>query len=253
MDWPSVVSSGSAGPAAGGAARGGRRPRCFTLIELLVVIAIIAILASMLLPALGKARDKAGALSCLSTTKQLGLALTVYATDYDGWLPRAGWADAPAPRDRIWLGGNQFNWDNTLVNGGYVAAASIRACPTARKSCEYRTYAISPLLSCCYVAPGEVDASGWYADRPLHRVSRPADAVMVLDGPVNQVSIMGWWDVNYYWGHADIAPVGHQGSGNVDMGAFLATTFCDGHAESVRKTQMFNRMNNYFGLAVYGP
>ena len=62
------------------------RHTVFTLIELLVVIAIIAILASLLLPALNSARDKARSLSCLNNLKTLGIALNQYTLNYNDYL-----------------------------------------------------------------------------------------------------------------------------------------------------------------------
>lgn len=59
---------------------------CFTLIELLVVIAIIGILASLLLPALGKARDKAQVVVCLNNHRQMSLAFTIYAGDHNEFM-----------------------------------------------------------------------------------------------------------------------------------------------------------------------
>jgi prepilin-type N-terminal cleavage/methylation domain-containing protein/prepilin-type processing-associated H-X9-DG protein len=64
-----------------------QRKTGFTLIELLVVIAIIAILAAILFPVFAKARAKARAASCLSNTKQIGLAFAQYNSDYSGVMP----------------------------------------------------------------------------------------------------------------------------------------------------------------------
>jgi prepilin-type N-terminal cleavage/methylation domain-containing protein/prepilin-type processing-associated H-X9-DG protein len=71
----------------------------FTLIELLVVIAIIAILAAILFPVFAQAREQARTISCLSNMKQLGLAIKMYAQDYDEQFPN-GNDDKP------------YNWEN---------------------------------------------------------------------------------------------------------------------------------------------
>lgn len=126
------------------------RRTAFSLIELLVVIAIVGILASLLLPALGRAKEKAKLVECRQQLRQLGIAAQVYAGDHADRLPRiapefetpgaglpqptnqiyrvlgpyvddvAGVFHCPKdPRQKKWPGYSSYEW-NSALNGRFL-------------------------------------------------------------------------------------------------------------------------------------
>ena len=88
----------------------------FTLIELLVVIAIIAILASLILPALSKAKARAEGVFCVSNTHQLGLAWQLYADDHNGRLAYNLGGNPSSPGGRAVAARTNLNWVNNIMS-----------------------------------------------------------------------------------------------------------------------------------------
>ncbi|HZP81200.1 MAG TPA: DUF1559 domain-containing protein [Chthonomonadaceae bacterium] len=104
-----------------------RKGAAFTLIELLVVIAIIAILAAILFPVFAQAREKARQTSCLSNTKQMGLALMMYVQDYDETYCPAYYYGNPYSSGNLDLTGI-YQWSGLIQP--YTKNLGIFICPS---------------------------------------------------------------------------------------------------------------------------
>lgn len=173
----------------------------FTLIELLVVISIIAILAALLLPALGKAREAAQGSKCMSNQKQIGLATHMYLGDWNDYFPGRG---------ELSMG--QYYWTNRIAsylnlptklgnNGNYIidkeSRCSVLACPSSKpeqRLTDYvnysndnsamfgkdgLSYSVNQRLALPYKQDGTVDAAGVYfsGGNRMTVVKRPSTTI----------------------------------------------------------------------------
>lgn len=154
------------------------KERIFTLIELLVVIAIIAILASMLLPALNQAREKAKATGCINNLKQIALGVQTYLDDFNEWFPPS---TQKSPAGTYYIEG--YNWYDVVaerMNKAWrvvnTAQPSVFQCPSrVPEAFTYTKFS----YGYNYKVLGDVPATGLLK---LPKVKHPSSLMTITDG-----------------------------------------------------------------------
>jgi prepilin-type N-terminal cleavage/methylation domain-containing protein len=219
------------------------RLRGFTLIELLVVIAIIAILASLLLPALASAKDRAQRTKCVNNQKQLGLATQMYATDnldlmaHPNWNPPwvPGWLydGSKGSVPQLWSAASKTNPAAPYLGGQlwpFIQTTGIYRCPL--DSTNTATFKARPNKLATYVQNGAVCGyGGLKPDGKTWKISdfRP-DAFMMWE-PDDRNPIPGY---GYNDGSSapDPAVDGGLGRRHGKMGGIVLAI--DGHVEYIK-------------------
>jgi prepilin-type N-terminal cleavage/methylation domain-containing protein/prepilin-type processing-associated H-X9-DG protein len=209
----------------------------FTLIELLVVIAIIAILAAILFPVFARAREKARQTSCVSNVKQIGLAMLMYAGDYDETWPIAYYYDAGFTCEWAWDFFTDYSTGATALGvlGPYTRNGQINQCPSAKSLQTWGRPATGYAYNTTYIGSGQMEGPG-YTPEPaasLGDVQSPTETVLLAD---SACWVSGLAGNNYLRAPNDpynwVGPnvhFRHNGAANV--------AYCDGHAKAATKKE----------------